>query len=92
MVTGSQYIGSDWYYFSSEGHMYVNQWLEVKDSNNVSYWYYYKPDGKMAKGLQQVGDYIYYFNSSGAMQTGWQHIGDYYYYFDCDDKCKRSSL
>lgn len=64
---------------------------DVEDENlkyNKTRYYYFDTDGKMVKGLKEIGGKIYYFDesddvyASGVMYNiGWKKVGDDWYYF-----------
>ena len=70
-VTGWKWIGSDWYYFYSDGKMAVGR-LELDGTL-----YFLNKDGSMAVGwyLDTDGSW-YYLNASGTAKTGWLQLGN----------------
>ena len=72
-----------WWYEYTDGTYVTNDFCEVNGKT-----YYFKADGYMATGWQQIKDDYgwnqwYYFENSGAMVTGWKQInGKWYYFFE----------
>lgn len=83
LMTGWQQIGGKWYYFSSYGYLYTNNFilngsLQIVDNNGV---FKTAVDLSKANGWKSInGNYFYYRN--GEQVKGWQNIGGKYYYFD----------
>lgn len=89
---GFQQIDDDWYYFEDQSKTIevmddnaengiskktVNfPFMKIGWVKNLNQYYYFKPDGKMAKS-EWVEDNGHWFwvNKSGEMQTGWKYIG-----------------
>lgn len=75
-------IGSDDYYFNSDGIMQTG-WF----TDDLGRTYYLKSDGKMKTGwLRTSSGNKYYFDNTGIMHTGWLKSKNNYYYFNKDGK------
>lgn len=59
-ATGWRQIGSDWYYFDSNGYMKTG-WL-----NDNGKYYYLNSDGRMAQGSMVIDGEKFYFNLDGT--------------------------
>jgi len=72
---------------AGQGRRVVKGWQAYQYGPNW-YWAYLDPDanGKMVKGMKQIGNDTYYFRESGAdvgrMETGWILYQSNWYYFD----------
>ena len=58
-INGSYYRAKD-----DNGHLYVEEWIQIDDT-----WYYYGAEGKAPIGLTTIGGKTYYFGSYGRMLT-----------------------
>ena len=57
------YIGYQYCYADSEGHLYINKWRLSSGCN----WYYYDADGAQVKGWQTISGTKYFFDRNGVM-------------------------
>ena len=94
-ATGKMHIGwlwqdGSWYYLGLYG-MYDNGWKPVEGSTEGVYmlgdgwrgFHYFRSDGRMAVGWQQIGEEWYYFREDGSRYHGWLcWQGDWYYLND----------
>lgn len=75
MVTGWKQIGSDRYYFGTDG-VRASGWQAWEGKPC-----YLSADGKMVTGWQQLDGKTYYFSDDGIMTTGWHTVDGKRYSF-----------
>ena len=75
-AVGLTEIDGEYYYFSSKGAMYKNQFVTIDDVT-----YYFGSDGSMVTGWMAKWTHTYYFHEDGSMATGMTVVdGDTYYF------------
>ena len=59
-------LGEDYYYADQNGVIAKNQWIETENNWEYNFlaWYYAGPDGKLLKGMQDIGGKRYYFEDN----------------------------
>ena len=65
LVSSTQKIADDWYYFDESGVMFHSGWRY--DNSNT---YYYNDDGTLVRGFFELDGNTYYFENNGNMATG----------------------
>lgn len=82
LKNGWHIIGSEKYYFDSEGYVQTG-WLTLENNK-----YYLESDGRLITGWYTVEGSRYYFDpdKDGAMATGWINYKDKWYYLDSEGK------
>lgn len=88
LLTGWQWIGSEWYYLDTEGYfMYSNGAWAIDEGNGNVQTYLFDESGRMVRGWYKqiwedgTSDW-FYFNADGTPYTGWKAIGKTWYYID----------
>ena len=99
--TGLVTVGSDKYYFDSNGKMVKGQFITIngklyyfgKLSGTLqktgwyhNQYYFDKKTGEVYTGLKEIDGINYYFNAKGVKQIGLVTVGSDKYYFDVDGK------
>lgn len=59
-------LGEDHYYADQNGVIAKSQWIETENNWGYNFlaWYYAGPDGKLLKGMQDIGGKRYYFEDN----------------------------
>jgi len=84
-----------WYYFSKNGVMVTNDWVEdIDEDEDKTYWYYQGADGLSVMGWKKISGKWYYFDPQdyGACVMGtYMQIGNKWYQFDKNGVCVNPS-
>lgn len=91
MQTGFIVTNNEVYYLDVKSGAMVTGWIEVT-TDGISEYFYFKPNGTMAVGWQEINGKWYYFKDGKAMIGIWGNIDNHWYYFDSTGAIKTGWL